>query len=144
MEHVDLKDHLLDIKYFSDKNSLKNIIKDKNGVIVLFYADWCGHCKNLKPTYKTFIDRNNKNVLIKAVDMSDSSNPLIENLSKMLKIGGYPTIISFDKEGNIFSNFNGNRRLDDLEKYALYVGDYNYVRNNMNQIKGGSDPFFTL
>jgi len=144
MQEVDLKDHLLDVKYFSDKNSLKNIIKDNNGVIVLFYANWCGHCKVLKPAYKTFIDRNNKNVLIKAVDMSDNSNPLIEKLSKMLNIQGFPTIISFDKEGNIFSNFNGKRTLDDLEKYAVYVGDYNYVRNNMNKIKGGSDPFFTL
>jgi thiol:disulfide interchange protein len=144
MEQVDLKNHLLDVKNFTDKNSLKNIIKDKNGIIILFYADWCGHCKMIKPIYKTFIDKNNKNVIIKAVDMTENSNPSISNLSKMLNIEGFPTIISFDKEGNIFSNFNGRRTLDNLEKYAINVGDYNYLKNNINLIKGGSDPFFTL
>ena len=144
MQQVDLKDHLLGVKSFTDKDSLKKIINDKNGIIILFYADWCGHCKMLKPTYKTFIDRNNKNVLIKAVDMTDNSDSSIKNLTTMLNIEGFPTIISFDKEGNIFSNFNGNRTLNDLEKYAINVGDYNYLRNNMNKIKGGSDPLFTL
>ena len=144
MQQVDLKDHLLGVESFTDKDSLKKIINDKNGIIILFYADWCGHCKMLKPTYKTFIDRNNKNVLIKAVDMTDNSDSSIKNLTTMLNIEGFPTIISFDKEGNIFSNFNGNRTLNDLEKYAINVGDYNYITNNMNKIKGGSDPLFTL
>ena len=33
--------------------------KKKDCVIRMFYVDWCGHCKNAKPKFKTFMEQNN-------------------------------------------------------------------------------------
>ena len=72
------------MKYFTDKNSLKNIIKDKNGIIVLFYADWCGHCKNLMPTWNSLsksLPADKINIIkISCVDKEQQCNGINDNI----------------------------------------------------------------
>jgi protein disulfide-isomerase-like protein len=65
--------------------------------LVLFYADWCGHCKKLKPawdeTAKEFnSDKNNPKML--KVNCGDDNNES-KKLMKKYDINGYPTILLF-------------------------------------------------
>lgn len=57
--------------------------------IVLFKADWCGHCKKLIPTWNTFKnDYDNKdNISIITIDNDDN-----QELVKKHNVNGFPTI----------------------------------------------------
>lgn len=69
------------------------ILKDKKCSFVLFYADWCGHCQNLKPDYVKFSDIA-QFIKVYAVN-SDTCNNLLQRISDSkspLDIKGYPTI----------------------------------------------------
>jgi len=63
--------------------------------LVLFYADWCGHCKKIKPiwdeTAKEMNKDDNKMIKVNCGESTDSDKKIMEKYS----IDGYPTIILF-------------------------------------------------
>jgi thiol-disulfide isomerase/thioredoxin len=63
--------------------------------LVLFYADWCGHCKKIKPIWDETAASVNKeeNKMIK-VNCGEGS-AADEEVMKKYNIEGYPTIIKF-------------------------------------------------
>lgn len=65
--------------------------------LVLFYADWCGHCKKIKPAWDEAAEKVNaegetKMIKINCGGKSDEEKELMEKY----KIEGYPTIIHFE------------------------------------------------
>jgi thiol-disulfide isomerase/thioredoxin len=91
--------------------------KDNNNqsVLLLLYADWCGHCKNVKPLWPQL-----KEKLPIRVEMIESKDP---NMSKY-NVKGYPTI-RFYKNGleGEYVEFNGTRDLNTI---------LNFAKSNMN------------
>ena len=70
------------------------MLKEPQCTIVLFYADWCGHCNSFKPVYAKFSDAA-QFLEVAAVD-TDANSALMEKLrNSPLKIEGYPTVIKF-------------------------------------------------
>jgi protein disulfide-isomerase-like protein len=84
------------------KEGFENIDLDnetKSGKhLVLFYADWCGHCKKIKPEWDEAAaeikDKDKKMLKINCGGGSEKEKELMEKYN----IDGYPTIILF-KDG---------------------------------------------
>jgi len=80
--------------------------------LVLFYADWCGHCKTLKPIWddaSTQVNTDDKRMIkVNCGEGSDADKKLMEKYS----IDGYPTIILF-VDGNP-TPYSGKRNKEDF------------------------------
>lgn len=84
--------------------------------MTLFYVDWCGHCKKVKPTWQQFMDKykNQDDVDVVAIDCEKH-----KDLAKRFNISGYPTIKLFPKGMNNDDNVDylSNRDLGSFIKF---------------------------
>lgn len=99
--------------------------KGKPG-LVEFFAPWCGHCKNLAPTYEQLADafsHAKDKVVIAKVDADGAGRPL----GQKYEVSGYPTLKWFDEKGNAEA-YEGGRDLDAL---ATFVSKKSGVKSNI-------------
>ena len=122
------KDNIVMLKKgdFDDKLNLK-----KDGkVVILYFANWCGHCNHLKPDYQKLAD-GAKGFTVAAVD-ADNNDGLIELIQSMgenseYDVNGYPTIVSYNA-GKYYSTYGPSndgkefRSFEDLMEYANGIG----------------------
>ena len=96
------------------------VVKDPSkSALVEFYAPWCGHCKNLAPTYKALADvfAGDDNVAIVAVDATAH-----RDVASEYGVSGYPTLKWFpageDKEA---VDYSGGR---DLKSFVSFINTH--------------------
>lgn len=81
-----------------------------NANLTLFYADWCGHCKKMKPDWdkvsKEFPGR------CKAIE----SNNITDKDKKKYDIKGYPSIFIVKSDGSVEEWKNG-RTYNDFKDF---------------------------
>lgn len=73
----------------------KSIINCKRPVLVDFYADWCGPCKQMPPILKQVKSELKENIKIIKVDVD--RNP---NIASKYQIRSIPTLMLF-KDGEL-------------------------------------------
>jgi len=78
--------------------------------LVEFYAPWCGHCKNLAPTWEKLATELKGSVNIGKVDCTVET-PICAGFS----IGGYPTIKAI-KDGKVY-DYSSGRSLESFNAY---------------------------
>ena len=112
--HTDYKQ-----KYIMYKNKYiqakMNIMTGGNGdqnEMMLFKANWCGHCKTFLPTWEKISKDSNLNVNFKTFD-SEQDKKIIEQYN----IQGFPTIMY--KVDNTLIEYNGNRDANSIKEFIL-------------------------
>ncbi len=82
---------------------------NKDTKLVLFYADWCGHCKKFKPTWEETskdVNKNGKKIMISVNVGEQDENS--KKLSEKYKVDGFPTIVIFSN-GSMKGTYDGPR-----------------------------------
>eukprot|EP01068_Selenidium_serpulae_P007317 Selendium_serpulae@DN4680_c0_g1_i1.p1 len=85
---------------------------------IKFYAPWCGHCKNLAPTWDTLAKELKGEVTIADVDCT-----VQKSTASRFRIKSYPTLI-FLRQGQMYK-YNGSREDAALADFAK--GGYSAV-----------------
>jgi thiol-disulfide isomerase/thioredoxin len=84
-------------------------------MFVMYYADWCGHCKTTKPEFKKLMDNYKGNA---KVVMVNSESPENKELVKQQEIKGYPTIRYYPSGLNSnYQEYSGARTYSDFIEY---------------------------
>ena len=91
--------------FTSSPSSLLEDVKNKK-VLVLFYNNNCGHCKELKPEWdKAEAKMSDKMV---AIDVTNSSDEAIKTITTKFNINSYPTMLVLDN-GSKTDTYDGER-----------------------------------
>ena len=94
----------------------------KDRVIFVLFAEWCPHCKTVKPEWKKLMKLNNtkingKNVKIQAANAEGSQ--VEKEAARDNNVEGYPTIKLISQSQVL--DYNGARNAPAMEKF---IKDY--------------------
>jgi protein disulfide-isomerase-like protein len=90
---------------------LDDYIKSSDSTLVLFYADWCGHCKELKPVWLEAAKKANvKKERMVMINVGEDGDKDAQSLVKKYDIEGYPTILVF--QNGSYTQYQGSRSVD--------------------------------
>ena len=102
----------------SNINEINDLMTNKNQkVVAKFYADWCGHCKDLNsrvmPGVEDIIKKQpGKGMLVSVPEPMISKLQGVDN-----EVDGYP-MIRFLVGGKKKKDYNGKREVKDLAKFV--------------------------
>jgi len=100
----------------TDANFEELVFGSEDTWLVEFFAPWCGHCKNLAPTYEQLGDvfsHAKDKVVVAKVDADGAGKPLGQRFG----VTGYPTLKWFDENGNA-EPYEGGRDFDALASFV--------------------------
>jgi protein disulfide-isomerase A6 len=97
----------------SDLDFDKTLLESGKNVFVVFTASWCGHCKNLKPSWEELANvfAHDDDVIIAEVSITDSP---ADELKSRFDIRGFPTILSFKANDPKVIEFASGRDINGL------------------------------
>jgi thiol-disulfide isomerase/thioredoxin len=102
-------------------NMKENFESNNKPSFALFYADWCPHCKNVKPDWERLMQ--DKELTSKcSIEMYECSKDEYKELAEKLGIQGYPTFKFFPTGIVNYSNnidYNGGRTLNDFKAFVV-------------------------
>lgn len=88
--------------------------KDTARKIVLYFASWCGHCSNFKPTWNEFKNVAKEkfpNLIVEAIQCDSKTE---DNNEKCKNINGFPTVLLDNT-----LEYTGNRTTDSLISFVM-------------------------
>ena len=88
----------------TETSQLEKITDD---TVVIFFAPWCGHCKQAKPEFEKAVANGGGTVV-----MVDATIPDNKKLVEKYNVKGFPTIM----KGNV--SYNGARKEDDIIDFS--------------------------
>jgi thiol-disulfide isomerase/thioredoxin len=132
----------LDYSFKDLENSnfiLKDVLKDKDFLLLEFWGTWCGPCLKFNPQIKEFYDINDKKLSILGIALDTSNEKVLKYVKnnsikwqqafmklnsrnifiKQLNITAYPTVVLLDKRGEI--KFVGAGDKSSLELIARII-----------------------
>jgi hypothetical protein len=108
----------INVKSPSDAINLSNELK-KGDWMVLYYADWCGHCQTMKPEWKKVIDNiSNRKNTSNNINIAEIESKHIDNLLNKPEVNGFPSIKMYNS-GSEVANFEDERIADKIQNFAF-------------------------
>lgn len=96
VKSASMRNDRLDVRSSADVSKLKELLKGNKIVLVLVYADWCGHCQTFKKdVWAPLSAMPNRKVPLAAVNES----VLAETPVASAKIDGYPSVLMMGQDG---------------------------------------------
>ena len=103
--------------FTSSPNTFSSDVADGQK-LVWFYADWCGHCKNMHSAWDGAASKvNNDNIKMVKVECGDSKNKAHQQINRKYSISGYPTIMLLEN-GEAVSEYKDGRGKQDFISYV--------------------------
>ncbi len=85
--------------------------------LVLFYADWCGHCKKFMPEWDNDVTPEVTPLGVQVIRVNVGGNsPEEEALKNEYKVKGFPTIV-YIKNGTAME-YDGPRSKDEIKAFC--------------------------
>ncbi|KAL3836941.1 hypothetical protein ACJMK2_022344, partial [Sinanodonta woodiana] len=94
----------------SEQSFNKLLKREKNPVLAMFYAPWCGFCKKLKPDFAAAATEMKGKAALVGLDVE---KPHLMNLRAEYNITGFPTLYYF-KEGRVQYRYGGENNKDGI------------------------------
>jgi thiol-disulfide isomerase/thioredoxin len=93
-----------------------NLSEQQSKLFVIYYAEWCGHCKRTMPEFNKLKENYNGNIKIIAINSEDIEH---KELIKSQNILGYPTIRYYPSGlTDTYTDYSGNRTYEDFLEYV--------------------------
>ncbi|KAL7936774.1 protein disulfide isomerase [Trichoderma chlorosporum] len=127
----------------NNKSFYETVGSDKN-VLVAFTAPWCGHCKNLAPTWEQVAHdfAGDENVVIAKVDAESGDSKAV---AQEQGISGYPTIFFFPAGSKEHTEYQGGRNEGDILNFINEkAGTFRTVGGELSDIAGTVAPLDTI
>ena len=99
-----------------DASKLSNLLKDGDWM-VLYYADWCGHCNTMKPEWSKVVNKMSNSNKNNKINVAEIESTHIGDLINKPKIEGFPSIKMYNS-GKEVANFSDQRVADKIEAFA--------------------------
>ena len=80
---------------------------DADGNILIFYANWCGHCNKAKPEFQKASEKGNGKVI-----MIDADELGAKELKDKYSVQGFPTILKINNGSYV--KYEGGRTSDGI------------------------------
>ncbi|KAJ0980609.1 hypothetical protein J5N97_008864 [Dioscorea zingiberensis] len=98
----------------TEENFNQIVLDETKDVLVEFYAPWCGHCKNLAPTYEKVA---NAYKLEEGVVIANLDADKYKDFAEKYGVSGYPTLKFFPKNNKAGEDYDGGRDVDDFVNF---------------------------
>lgn len=102
----------LDVRSSSSLAQFKKRILSGPVTIVMVYADWCGHCHEMRPHFDAAAKTPNRSMQAISVNetmldqVNQTINSSINKNAKSIDVEGYPSILIVDNQGNKVTDIN--------------------------------------